>query len=403
MNRIKVLVMATTFPRWRGDTQPPFVYELSKRLALYFDISVLAPHAKGASLNEEMDGLDIHRYKYLLFGLGTLAYDGGIAPKLKKNRLNYLQVPFFILFQFISLSRLVRKKKIDVIHAHWIIPQGLTAVLCKLLNNRNIKVLVTSHGGDILGFRGTFAVALKRFVLRHIDCITVVSNALREEAVALGCPCEIRVSPMGVDTNMFHPDARSDSIRTEFNIDGPLLLFVGRLVEKKGLEYLIRALPSVLNSYPAAKLLVVGDGPLRQDLESLALELGLKNAVIFAGPRFHDQLPAFFATADIFIGPSIVAKSGDSEGFGLVFAEAMSCGTPVIASDLPAIRDIVVDGKTGYLVRQKVAEEIADKIMMILDNLDEFGEMQQAARCHILNTFDWNKVVVRYVSTIMSC
>jgi glycosyltransferase involved in cell wall biosynthesis len=400
MSRIKVLVAATTFPRWKDDTQPPFVFELSRRLASYFDITVLAPHAKGAALDEEMENLIVHRYRYLPFSLGTLAYDGGIAPKLKKNRLNYFQVPFFVLFQFFSLVRLVLLKKIDVIHAHWIIPQGLTAVLCKLLRKRDIKVLATSHGGDILGFRGNLSSKIKKFVLNHVDCLTVVSHALREEAIKYGCSCPIHVSPMGVDTKTFNPGRCDDSIRKEYGIDGPFLLFVGRLAEKKGLEYLIRAMPQVLNEYSSAKLLVIGDGQLRQNLESLAAELNLGDSVIFAGSKPHDQLPKYFASADIFIGPSIVAKGGDSEGFGLVFAEAMSCGTPVIASDLPAIRDIVRDGETGFLVQQKDSAHIGERIVDVLKDNRILEMMNIAARKHIVKNFDWEIVTDNYAKLI---
>jgi glycosyltransferase involved in cell wall biosynthesis len=400
MKKIKVLVTATTFPRWANDPQPPFVKILSKRLAEFFSMSVLCPYAKGAKEFEEDAGLSIYRYKYLPFGLGTLAYDGGIVPKLKQNKLNYLQIPSFILAQFVKVSQLVKLLSIDVIHAHWIIPQGLVAVLYKILINNKVKILATSHGGDILGFQGSIGTALKRFVLRRIDRLTVVSNALRDEAIRYGCTCDIHVSPMGVDTRTFNPDRRNNSIKDEYGIVGPFLLFVGRLVEKKGVEHLVRAMPMVLASHPSARLLIVGNGPLKKQLEELSCDLGLQEAIIFAGSKQHDQLPAYFASADIFIGPSIITKSGDSEGFGLVFAEAMSCGTPVIASDLPAVRDIVVEGETGFLVRQKDPEHIAERILTVLGKVNALDDMHKAARKHVEDNFDWDVVTRRYVDII---
>lgn len=400
MSKIKVLVTATTFPRWANDPQPPFVQILSKRLAEFFSVAVLCPYAKGAKEFEENAGFSIYRYKYLPFGLGTLAYDGGIVPKLKQNKLNYLQVPSFILMQFVKVLQLVKLLSIEVIHAHWIIPQGLIAVIYKTFINSKVKILVTSHGGDILGFRGIVGTVLKRFVLRRIDRLTVVSNALRDEAVKYGCTCDIQVSPMGIDTRTFSPDRSDASIRSEYGIIGPFLLFVGRLVEKKGVEYLIRAMPKVLASQPSTKLLIVGDGPLKKQLEELTNGLQLQEGIIFAGSKPHEQLPSYFASADIFIGPSIVAESGDSEGFGLVFAEAMSCGTPVIASDLPAVRDIVIDGKTGFLVRQKDSTQIAERIIDVLSTVDALDLMRTTARDHIVKNFEWDIVTQNYVKLI---
>lgn len=400
MSKINVLVTATTFPRWANDPQPPFVQILSKRLAEFFSVSVLCPYAKGAKEFEADAGLSIYRYKYLPFGLGTLAYDGGIVPKLKQNKLNYLQVPSLVLMQFVKVSQLVKLLSIDVIHAHWIIPQGLIAVLYKSIVNNKVKILATSHGGDILGFRGTVGTVLKRFVLRRIDRLTVVSNALRDEAIKYGCTCDIQVSPMGIDTRTFNPDRSDTSIRSEYGITGPFLLFVGRLVEKKGLEYLIRAMHKVLASHPTSKLLVIGDGPFKKQLEELTGELQLQKAIIFAGSKSHEQLPVYFATADIFIGPSIVAESGDSEGFGLVFAEAMSCGAPVIATDLPAVRDIVIEGETGFLVRQKDSDHIAERVLDVLNSGATLDDMRKAARRHVEINFDWDVVTKRYVGII---
>ncbi|MDO8549249.1 MAG: glycosyltransferase, partial [Ignavibacteria bacterium] len=116
----KILVMASTFPRWKNDTIPPFVYELSKRLVSNFDVYVLAPHFKGAKKYEVMDGMKVYRFQYLPEKFETLAGSGGILPTLKKNKLNYLQIPFFLIAEFFALRKLVREINPNKIHAHWI-------------------------------------------------------------------------------------------------------------------------------------------------------------------------------------------------------------------------------------------------------------------------------------------
>ncbi len=392
----KILVTASTFPRWENDTEPEFVFELTRKLTRDFEVFVLCPFANGAKEFEVIENMKINRYKYLPFGLGTLAYDGGITPKLKKNRLYYLQVPFFLFFQLLALRRILKLNKIDLIHAHWAIPQGVVAVLYKKLCDRKIKILTTVHGGDIFGFRGRIGRILKRMVLRNTDELTVVSNAIAREAEKYFKEEKIHVYPMGVDTSYFAPDKKEEHLRERLGIEENFLLFVGRLAEKKGVRYLIRAMPEVVAKHPRSKLVIVGGGALKDDLVKMTTDLGIENKVLFAGSLSHRSVAKYFASADIVVVPSVVAKGGDTEGFGLVIAEAMSCGAPVITTDLPAIRDIVKDNETGFIVNQKSASEISAKIISLLDRKSALTEMKSLARQHIVRNFDWEVVAERY-------
>ena len=131
MRRKKIIVLTSTFPRWKNDTDPPFVYELSRRLVPQLDIYVLTPNYPGALQDEIMDGMEVHRFRYFYKRFERLAGSAGILPTLKKNKLYYLLIPFFVLAEFWALLRLVRKIKPDVVHAHWLIPQGLVAAMVK--------------------------------------------------------------------------------------------------------------------------------------------------------------------------------------------------------------------------------------------------------------------------------
>jgi glycosyltransferase involved in cell wall biosynthesis len=374
------------------EDENAFMLRLAMQLAKEHEVKVLCPYGVGLEQYEEFcSDIKVFRYRYMPFKLERIAYGSGIVSNIKKNRIYFLQVPFFILFQLVALRRIIRQFRIPLIHAHWIIPQGIVAVLYKKLFNRKIRILATIHGGDIWGFDGAIGTWLKKFVLNNIDALTVVSDAVKNEVEKLGYTKNVDVISMGVDTRRFSPEFRDESMRGRFNISGPFLLFVGVLNEVKGVEYLLRALPRVLRVFQDTKVLVIGDGTLKESLIKLTDELGISSNVIFLGRMPHAELPPYFASADIFVGPSL------SEGFGLVFAEAMSSGSIVIASDLRAIRDIIDNNKTGFTVPPRDSELIAEKIIDVLSHIDSFGKMRVEARQHIVKSFDWEIVGMKYL------
>jgi glycosyltransferase involved in cell wall biosynthesis len=399
----KILITASTFPRWPNDTEPPFVYELAKRLGSEFEVHVLAPWTRGAKKFENIDGLRVWRFQYLPTIFGSLAYEGGILPKLKRNKLYYLQVPFFLLFQMVALHKIIKKEQIGVVNAHWIIPQGLVAVVYKNFIDRNVRVLLTVHGGDAYGMQSGLGNCLKRYVINYVDKIAVVSKALKDEVLKyVRKDKSVVVCPMGVDVDKFHPDRYDASLKASIRIEGPFLLFVGRLAEKKGVKYLISAIPEVLKAYPGAKLVIIGDGPLRKSLEQLVVDTGLAGHVVFLGGMAQEILPKYFATADIFIGPSVTARGGDREGYGLVFAEAMSSGTCVLATNIPAIADIVRDQETGFIVPEKSPESIATAILYILRDHKMAEKVKKNGRASILLKASWSVVTSRYTQLLQS-
>jgi hypothetical protein len=174
----KLLVLTSTFPRWRIDTDPPFVYELSRRLTDTFDVTIHTPHYPGARTREMMAGMHIYRFRYFWGPFEKLAGSTGILPTLHHNKLYYGLVPFLLLAQLFSLLLLVRKIRPDIIHAHWIIPQGFVAVLVQAFSG--VPVVITAHGADVFGLQGSLLEAIKRFTLRRVRGVTVVSRALAE-------------------------------------------------------------------------------------------------------------------------------------------------------------------------------------------------------------------------------
>jgi len=385
--RKKLLVLTSTFPRWEGDTEPPFVFELCKRLSPDFDIWVLAPHAPGAKTREMMDNLTVVRFRYCFERGETLAYRGGILANLRDNRLRYLLVPMFFGSQLFALLRLLCHCKFDIVNAHWLIPQGLTATAARTLFFRSFPALLcTVHGSDLNGLQGPLMTALKRLVIRRSDALATVSAAMNSCLRSLGTGVDnTSVISMGIDTlNTFLPSHKTKRHSAE-------ILFVGRLSAQKGTETLIRAMPDVLRHCPDSKLRIIGRGPERAFLEALSQQLGIKQSIEFLGPVNHEDLPEFYRKATVFVFPSLTA-----EGFGLVCVEALACECPVIASDLPAAQEIIQDGQTGLLFQQGNEKELAQKIIALLANPSLRYQMGKAGRSFVTPRYDWTTTALRY-------
>jgi glycosyltransferase involved in cell wall biosynthesis len=298
--------------------------------------------------------------------------------------------------EYFALIRMLRFHQFDLVHAHWIIPQGLMALLARPFAKSKPALLCTSHGGDLYGLSGKFFTWLKSFVLNRTNMLTVVSRAMLENVLSMGVdPEKVSVIPMGVELKKyFVPPAE----RKEKHA----LLFVGRLVEKKGLRYLIEAMPLILGKNPSAYLRIAGDGPEKKALEQRISELGINNSVQFFGPICNENLPSFYQKSNIVIFPSVIAADGDREGFGLVLVEALGCECALVVSDLPAMQDIIIDGKTALVVPQKNVELLADSVNELLDNPALRTTLGKAGRQFVLKHFDLDRIGEKYSDLIES-
>jgi phosphatidylinositol alpha-1,6-mannosyltransferase len=392
--RPTLLVLTSTFPKRLNDTTPPFVFELCRHLLPHFDVTVLTPAAKGAPGVDTLSGVTVRRFHYFWPRSLERLTDGAMLENLGRSPWLFLQAPFLVLFELVAALRLARATRPDVIHAHWFVPQGIVAVLVGRI--LQIPVVLTAHGADVYGLRGRLLDTLRRAVASRCDAVTVVS---RDMAKALpqatsGRGDRPKVMPMGVDTQRFSGErARNgDSEQT--------VLFVGRLARKKGVEYLIRAFPAVLACHPAARLLVVGDGPCRGELETLSSQLQLQDSVRFAGAQPPATLPRFYQSSRLFVGPSVVARSGDTEAFGLVFVEAMAAGCPVVATAVGGIPEVVIAGRTGLIVEPESPGSLAAAINRLLDSPAEAGRMGALARRWARRKFDWRQVARGYAGVL---
>lgn len=379
----RLLVTASTFPRWKGDTEPRFVLDLCIALKEYFDITVLVPATPGAKDQEILEGVKVIRYHYFpIHKWETLCYPGAIVPRIKEKKIRGLLVPFVFLGLWYKLLRIL--PEYDYVHAHWLIPQGIVQSFFKK------PYLVTGHGGDVTSLNKGIVKSLKIRCLKNASKITVVSKALKNEVEKLVPNADVQIISMGCDTSKF---GKEHYIENYFEQGRKkVVLFVGRLAEKKGVTYLIEAMKDV-----DARLVIVGDGPLKQQLQEQAQVLGDK--VIFLGPKSHLELPSVYASADIFVGPSVTAKDGDKEGLGLVFLEAMASGIPVIGSDSGGIPEIIEDEVNGFLVKERDSKGLAEKINAILSS-DELRKKFIANGLKTAQEREYKNIAKKYAKLI---
>lgn len=391
-----VLVLATTFPRWKNDTEPAFVFNLSKRLAANgFNIVVLVPDAPGALLYEEMDGLKVYRFSYFFpKKLQKVCYNGGALPNLKKSALAKIELPFFLLFQFLHIGRIIKKEKIDIIHCHWIVPQGFFSAIYKVIFH--LPLILSAHAGDVFALKNSIIKLCGKFTISKSDFCATNSKATLKALLSIQHKKEVGIIPMGVDLNDYSSEKRDPLLKKQYNIKGAFLLTVGRFVEKKGFKYLIDAMPMILDKYPDAKLLIIGFGPDEKKTKLQVKEKGLENSVLFPGKKPPAELSRYFASADIFIGPSIVTKGGDTEGLGVVFLEAFASKTAVVASNVGGISDIVIHEKTGLLVDQKEPRDIFEKVSTLLDNSTLQNSLIAEGYSFVKKYYSWEVVQAKY-------
>jgi glycosyltransferase involved in cell wall biosynthesis len=382
-----LLVIASTYPRWLGDHEPGFVHELSKRLTDKFNVIVICPHATGAKKSEVLEGVSVYRYRYAPADLETLVNDGGIVTNLKKSPWKVFLLPLFFIAQLICVRKVINNSNIDVVHAHWLIPQGLTLSVLSLFMKLP-PFLVTSHGADLFALRGRFFNTLKAFVTKKASKISVVSKVMKSELSILGvADNKIDIMPMGVDMNNF-------TLNPEIIRSNNEILFVGRLVEKKGLCYLLSALPYIIAQHPNTFLTIIGFGPEEKALRAQSSHLNIEAKVNFIGAVKHENLAKYYQRASVFVAPFVESKSGDQEGLGLVLVEALSCGCPLVVSNIPACEDVISCIERANVFPAGNISLLAKAVCSSLeDSANQHDERDQAT---LNNKFSWYNVASNY-------
>ena len=327
------------------------------------------------------------RHQPHLFGLRTvpgITLDDFSCTTLNSSRLS--QLAFRYLSYAPPLKRALKRISPVLLHTHFAI-DGTESLA--LTENRRIPQIVTLHGYDVTtedqvfqrSWSGRNYLSRRAKLFESTAVFLCISEFIRKKAIERGFPAhKLQVHYIGVDTDRLKPGdtARNGGV-----------LFVGRLVEKKGLSFLLRAMDLVRRSFGEIELIVIGDGSLRQEYEAQAKNLQIPAR--FLGPKSHDQVLAEMSKAKIFCVPSVRAKSGDSEGLGIVFLEAQATGLPVVSFDHGGIAEAVRNGETGLLAPEGDHKALADRILLLLQNDDLRKRLADAARRKVVENFNLSK------------
>jgi glycosyltransferase involved in cell wall biosynthesis len=287
-----------------------------------------------------------------------------------------------------ALTRRVRDLHPALIHAHFG-PDGVTALY--IARSLHIPLLVTFHGYDAT-VRDDYArrsfynhrlyLRRREALKREAKLFIAVSQFIRRKLLEQGFPSDkIVVHYIGVDTEAFQPDP---AVRRE-----PIVLFVGRLTEKKGCEYLIRAMSRVQATMPEVQLIVVGDGPLRAELEGLAARLLRRYK--FVGIQPPRLVRSWMNRALILCAPSVTASSGDSEGLPITVVEALAMGLPIVSSVHAGIPEAVIHGETGFLAAERDSAALASYILQLLKDEMLWQRFSAQSRESARSVFDIHK------------
>lgn len=373
--KTRVLALATTVPARSGDGTPEFVVNIARSLVDRFEITLLAPRVRDAQQVQE-PGIEIRRFPYFPRRWEGVA-DGAILPNVKKDPWRIVEIPCLVIAMCWAAIRAVREQRPCLVHANWLVPAGAVALLLRWMFG--LPYIVTVLGDDAYRLRSRPLRDLKALIRRKAAVVTPLS---REMGLVLGFTDEEAdryTVPLGVDVEAIQADVGPRSPKPDE------VLFVGRLVEKKGVDVLLRALVDV----PEARLNIVGDGPDREELERLAVALGVEERVAFLGQGSVVQVRQHLARARAIVIPSRVARSGDKDGTPLVMCEAMAAGTPVVASNLGGLGEHIRSGENGVLVRPDSIEELTRALQEVLAAPDDQLESRaENAKRYMMGTLD---------------
>ncbi|MCC6579549.1 MAG: glycosyltransferase [Phycisphaeraceae bacterium] len=280
-------------------------------------------------------------------------------------------------------SAVLHQPRYDVIHAHFG-QVGARATRIRRLGLLRGPLLVTFYGFDISQRPRMEKPGFYRPLFADAARVLALSEVMRGQLIALGCPAEkVMVHHLGADAKRFayRPRQRLAGEPTR-------IISVARLAEKKGLEYGIRAVAQVVREQREVRYTIIGDGPMRPELEKLIRELGVSEQVTLAGWKRQDEVAAMLDTSHVLLAPSVTAVGGDQEGTPTVIAEAMLMGLPVLSTLHSGIPEMVRDGVSGWLTPERDVDRLADRLRWLTDHPDQWTPMGQAGRRDALEQFD---------------
>ena len=396
---LDLLFLTQTFPRFPDDTSGPFIRDLARGLVRGGDrVTVLTPHAEDVAPAWDEDGVAVRSFRYAPAAWEVMGYGRSLSSDERPRSAAAAVTPLYLGGLAWAARAMMRRRRFDLVHAHWIVPNGVGALL---LDDR-VPLAVGLHGSDVFMAEKPGARQLAARALTRCSLLTGCSPELVRRVCDLGFPAaRSRVIPYGVDVETFSPTAPAGAPedrpwRRELGVpdDAVLLLTVGRMVSKKGYDVLVEALPRLLAGAPRAHVVFAGDGDRREEWRRQTREHAER--VHFPGAVLRDTLPALYRAADLFVLPAVHDRAGNVDGLPNVILEAMASALPVVASNISGIPLAVENGRHGFLVAERDPEDLARSLLRLADSPERLREMGAAARRKAETELTWDAVAGRY-------
>ncbi len=402
-------MITTSYPKYPGETTAPFIEEIAAGIAQRGHVvHMLAPWHPDVQRSTIERGVHLHFFAYAPHPALNV---WGYAQSLRSDTHLKWQTLTVMPFALIETLRALRSMQhnhtphttahqpphFDMIHAHWVLPNGLPAALAA--QQWGLPLVVSLHGSDVyLAERFAFTAPAAGVAFRAAAAVTACSRDLHVRGLRLGArAASSHIIPYGVNPHEFHPDpAAHHEVRAELGLaaDTPLVVGLGRLVYKKGFGVLLDAWPAVLQQVPSAFLALVGYGDLRPALEQQAHALGIERRVAFTGQLERKRAAAYIAAADVFALPII--RDQGTDGLPNTLLEAMGAGCAVVASGVAGVPDVIEDGKHGLIVPERDAAALAQAIIRLLEEPALAQRIGAAARHHIETRLTWSHTAERF-------
>jgi glycosyltransferase involved in cell wall biosynthesis len=385
---VRILHIVTAFPREANDPIAPWLVELLRRLRERgHDVDVLASSYRG--LRDHLaDGMRVYRFRYFFARWERLTHEETAPDRMRRSALYAVMPLFFVVCGMRRAWKLARRERYDVVHVHWPMPMALLGWAAR--RARRTPMVTTFYGIELRWVRSR--LPFLRWLIRwaakaSAQAVAISTYTARELRTFADVPVEVIPYTAELAPATAPQPASRAGDRT--------VLFVGRLIERKGVSHLIRALGAVRERMPA-RLVVIGEGPERPALERLARDAGVTDAVEFRGRVSEAELRRAYAEADVFVLPSVLDARQDTEGLGVVLLEAMNYAVPVIASDIGGITDIVEHERTGLLVPPGNEAALGSALARVLTDARLSRTLGEAGRQRLHDAFSWTHIVDRW-------
>ena len=402
----RVVMVASSYPRFPGDSVGSFMEPIAQGIAsLGHEVHVVAPWHPKWNRPKVDRGVQFHLFHYTpVEALNTFGYAEGMRADVRLRASAVAVAPVAVLAGWFKALRVAQKKRASIMHAHWVIPGGVIGAAAA----GSVPLVISLHGSDVfVAERHRLARIAARSAFGRARWVTACSEDLRSRAAALGADsARSNVIPYGVDSERFHPDADLRARgRALLGIadNVPLVIAVGRLVKKKGFEYLIDAAATLTTLQPDLRVVIAGEGDLDTSLRARARAAGLATTVRFPGVVSHGDVPALLAAADVAVAPSIQDDAGNVDGLPNTVMEMMASGAPLVCTRAGGIGAVATDRVTARIVAERDVRALASAIDELLRDRETATLMGRHAREFVCRHHSWARVAQDFDAVYQRC